>query len=42
VRLSGTGPKAAGPHALKPFAQERALSVNLMARGGDPNLLRLE
>ena len=40
--LSGTGPKAGGPHALFPFAQERAVSTNLMARGGDPNLLKFE
>ena len=39
--LSGTGPKAGGPHALIPFAVERALSVNIMAQGGDPALLNL-
>jgi len=37
--LSGTGPKAGGPLALLPFACERAVSSNLMARGGDPRLL---
>ncbi len=40
--LSGTGPKAGGPHALHRFANERAISINIMAQGGDPALLRLE
>ncbi|WP_304164341.1 bifunctional proline dehydrogenase/L-glutamate gamma-semialdehyde dehydrogenase PutA [Phenylobacterium aquaticum] len=39
--LSGTGPKAGGPHALLRFAVERALSVNIAAQGGDPALLNL-
>ena len=39
--LSGTGPKAGGPHALHRFATERAVSVNIMAQGGDPALLQL-
>ncbi|MBS0254670.1 MAG: bifunctional proline dehydrogenase/L-glutamate gamma-semialdehyde dehydrogenase PutA [Proteobacteria bacterium] len=39
--LSGTGPKAGGPHALHRFANERAVSVNIMAQGGDPALLQL-
>ncbi|MFM5929591.1 MAG: bifunctional proline dehydrogenase/L-glutamate gamma-semialdehyde dehydrogenase PutA [Novosphingobium sp.] len=39
--LSGTGPKAGGPHALLRFANERALSVNIAAQGGDPALLGL-
>jgi RHH-type proline utilization regulon transcriptional repressor/proline dehydrogenase/delta 1-pyrroline-5-carboxylate dehydrogenase len=39
--LSGTGPKAGGPHALLRYAVERALSVNIMAQGGDPALLNL-
>ena len=39
--LSGTGPKAGGPHALHRFANERAISVNIMAQGGDPALLQL-
>ena len=42
VGLSGTGPKAGGPHALHRFANERAISVNIMAQGGDPALLQLE
>ncbi|AHE57035.1 pyrroline-5-carboxylate dehydrogenase [Sphingomonas sanxanigenens DSM 19645 = NX02] len=39
--LSGTGPKAGGPHALLRFAVERALSVNITAQGGDPALMSL-
>jgi RHH-type proline utilization regulon transcriptional repressor/proline dehydrogenase/delta 1-pyrroline-5-carboxylate dehydrogenase len=39
--LSGTGPKAGGPHALSRFAVERAVSVNIAALGGDPALLNL-
>jgi RHH-type proline utilization regulon transcriptional repressor/proline dehydrogenase/delta 1-pyrroline-5-carboxylate dehydrogenase len=40
--LSGTGPKAGGPHALLRYAVERAVSVNTAAQGGDPALLNLE
>jgi RHH-type proline utilization regulon transcriptional repressor/proline dehydrogenase/delta 1-pyrroline-5-carboxylate dehydrogenase len=39
--LSGTGPKAGGPHALLRFAVERAVSNNIAAQGGDPSLLNL-
>jgi RHH-type proline utilization regulon transcriptional repressor/proline dehydrogenase/delta 1-pyrroline-5-carboxylate dehydrogenase len=39
--LSGTGPKAGGPHALLRYAVERSLSVNTTAQGGDPALLNL-
>jgi len=39
--LSGTGPKAGGPHALMRYAVERALSINITAQGGDPSLLNL-
>ena len=39
--LSGTGPKAGGPHALLRYAGERAVSVNIAAQGGDPALLNL-
>jgi RHH-type transcriptional regulator, proline utilization regulon repressor / proline dehydrogenase / delta 1-pyrroline-5-carboxylate dehydrogenase len=39
--LSGTGPKAGGPHALLRYATERAVSVNIAAKGGDPALLNL-
>jgi RHH-type transcriptional regulator, proline utilization regulon repressor / proline dehydrogenase / delta 1-pyrroline-5-carboxylate dehydrogenase len=41
VGLSGTGPKAGGPHALHRFANERSISINIMAQGGDPALLQL-
>ncbi len=41
VGLSGTGPKAGGPLALTRFAHERAVSINIMAQGGDPALLDL-
>ncbi len=40
-RLSGTGPKAGGPHYLPRFAVERVLTVNIAAQGGDPELLSL-
>ena len=39
--LSGTGPKAGGPYALTRYAVERAVSVNITARGGDPALFNL-
>jgi RHH-type proline utilization regulon transcriptional repressor/proline dehydrogenase/delta 1-pyrroline-5-carboxylate dehydrogenase len=39
--LSGTGPKAGGPHALMRYAVERAVSINIAAQGGDPALLNL-
>lgn len=39
--LSGTGPKAGGPHALLRFAVERAISINIAAQGGDPALFDL-
>jgi len=39
--LSGTGPKAGGPHALLRYAMERAVSINIAAQGGDPALLNL-
>lgn len=37
--LSGTGPKAGGPHYLYRFATERVVSVNTAAAGGNPSLL---
>ncbi|SLN11482.1 bifunctional proline dehydrogenase/L-glutamate gamma-semialdehyde dehydrogenase PutA [Oceanibacterium hippocampi] len=40
--LSGTGPKAGGPHYLHRFATERTLSVNITATGGNAGLLSLE
>lgn len=39
--LSGTGPKAGGPHYLLRFATERALSVNTAAAGGNAALIDL-
>ena len=40
-RLSGTGPKAGGPHYLLRFATERTLSINTAAVGGNASLLGL-
>jgi RHH-type proline utilization regulon transcriptional repressor/proline dehydrogenase/delta 1-pyrroline-5-carboxylate dehydrogenase len=40
--LSGTGPKAGGPHYLARLAIERTLTVNTAAAGGNPTLLRLD
>ena len=37
--LSGTGPKAGGPHYLPRFAVERTLTVNIAAAGGNAALL---
>ncbi|HEX7338361.1 MAG TPA: bifunctional proline dehydrogenase/L-glutamate gamma-semialdehyde dehydrogenase PutA, partial [Rhodanobacteraceae bacterium] len=39
--LSGTGPKAGGPHYLLRFATERSLSINTTAAGGNASLLTL-
>ncbi|WP_300544321.1 bifunctional proline dehydrogenase/L-glutamate gamma-semialdehyde dehydrogenase PutA [Maricaulis sp.] len=39
--LSGTGPKAGGPHYLHRFAGERTVTINIAAQGGDPELLNL-
>ncbi|MEZ5647469.1 MAG: bifunctional proline dehydrogenase/L-glutamate gamma-semialdehyde dehydrogenase PutA [Alphaproteobacteria bacterium] len=39
--LSGTGPKAGGPHYLPRFATERTLSINTAAAGGNASLLAL-
>ena len=40
--LSGTGPKAGGPHYLLKFATERTLPVNTTAVGGNASLLAME
>ncbi|WP_232630800.1 bifunctional proline dehydrogenase/L-glutamate gamma-semialdehyde dehydrogenase PutA [Methylobacterium sp. Leaf118] len=40
--LSGTGPKAGGPHYLARFATERTLIVNTAAAGGSVGLITLE
>ena len=39
--LSGTGPKAGGPHYLTRFAIERTLSINTAAAGGNATLVSL-
>src|SRR5258706_3686585 len=41
-RLSGTGPKAGGPHYLPRFAVERSFTVNSAASGGNASLLTLD
>jgi len=40
--LSGTGPKAGGPHYLHRFAVERVQSTNITASGGNTHLMTLE
>ena len=40
--LSGTGPKAGGPHYLARFATERTVSIDTTAAGGNASLLSLE
>jgi RHH-type transcriptional regulator, proline utilization regulon repressor / proline dehydrogenase / delta 1-pyrroline-5-carboxylate dehydrogenase len=40
--LSGTGPKAGGPHYLHRFATERVLSVDTTASGGNAALMSME
>ncbi len=37
--LSGTGPKAGGPHYLTAFATEQSVSINIAAIGGNATLL---
>jgi RHH-type proline utilization regulon transcriptional repressor/proline dehydrogenase/delta 1-pyrroline-5-carboxylate dehydrogenase len=39
--LSGTGPKAGGPHYLLRFVTERTLTINTTAAGGNASLLTL-
>ena len=39
--LSGTGPKAGGPHYLQRFATERTYTDNLVARGGNTDLFTM-
>ncbi len=41
-RLSGTGPKAGGPHYLLRFCTEKTVSNNVAAVGGNTRLLSLE
>jgi RHH-type transcriptional regulator, proline utilization regulon repressor / proline dehydrogenase / delta 1-pyrroline-5-carboxylate dehydrogenase len=40
--LSGTGPKAGGPHYLHRFATEKTYTVNTAAVGGNASLLSLD
>jgi len=40
--LSGTGPKAGGPHYLPRFATERVISTDTTASGGNAALMSLE
>jgi RHH-type transcriptional regulator, proline utilization regulon repressor / proline dehydrogenase / delta 1-pyrroline-5-carboxylate dehydrogenase len=39
VGLSGTGPKAGGPHYLARFATEQTVTINTAAAGGNAALL---
>ena len=39
--LSGTGPKAGGPHYLHQFATEKTITVNTTASGGNTTLVSL-
>ena len=41
-RLSGTGPKAGGPHYLYRFCAERAVSIDTTSAGGNATLLNLD
>ncbi|HEX2891522.1 bifunctional proline dehydrogenase/L-glutamate gamma-semialdehyde dehydrogenase PutA, partial [Vineibacter terrae] len=40
--LSGTGPKAGGPHYLQRFATEQTVTVNTAAAGGNASLIAME
>jgi len=40
--LSGTGPKAGGPHYLPRFAVERTVSIDTTSAGGNASLLSIE
>jgi RHH-type proline utilization regulon transcriptional repressor/proline dehydrogenase/delta 1-pyrroline-5-carboxylate dehydrogenase len=39
--LSGTGPKAGGPHYLMRFVTEQTLTINTAALGGNASLLSM-
>jgi len=39
--LSGTGPKAGGPHYLHRLTTERTISINTTAAGGNASLMSL-
>jgi RHH-type transcriptional regulator, proline utilization regulon repressor / proline dehydrogenase / delta 1-pyrroline-5-carboxylate dehydrogenase len=40
--LSGTGPKAGGPHYLPRFAIEKVISADTTRQGGNATLLSLK
>jgi delta 1-pyrroline-5-carboxylate dehydrogenase len=40
--LSGTGPKAGGPHYLLRFATEKTRTDNVVAKGGNTQLFNLQ
>lgn len=40
--LSGTGPKAGGPHYLPRFANEKVVSIDTTRQGGNASLVSLE
>jgi RHH-type proline utilization regulon transcriptional repressor/proline dehydrogenase/delta 1-pyrroline-5-carboxylate dehydrogenase len=40
--LSGTGPKAGGPHYLQRFGVEQTITVNTAAVGGNVDLLAID
>jgi RHH-type proline utilization regulon transcriptional repressor/proline dehydrogenase/delta 1-pyrroline-5-carboxylate dehydrogenase len=40
--LSGTGPKAGGPHYVPRFATEKTVTINTTAAGGNASLLTLD
>ena len=40
--LSGTGPKAGGPHYLRRFAVERVCSTDTTASGGNAALMSMQ
>ena len=40
--LSGTGPKAGGPHYLFRFVNERTVSIDTTSAGGNASLMSLE
>ena len=41
-RLSGTGPKAGGPHYLARLCTETTLTINTTATGGNAALMTLQ
>lgn len=40
--LSGTGPKAGGPHYLLRLCTEKSISINTTAAGGNASLMAME